>query len=148
MSQPWDPSLADPKAFQHWMPVFLRFRDLDLLGHVNNVSLAGWLEDGRVAVELPIQPCTTDYKGPVIVLLEARIQYRQEIRFADQVEVGTRVQKIGTTSVVIGQAIFANAQCAAVAEFVEVLIDPETRKPMPWPPAFRTLFERHLKPTA
>jgi acyl-CoA thioesterase FadM len=63
-----DPTLRDPAAFGHWTPVTLRFRDLDLLGHVNNVNLAGWLEDGRVGMELPVQPLTADYAGPVIVL--------------------------------------------------------------------------------
>ena len=68
MADPLDPSLRDPSAFRHWTPVLIRFRDLDLLGHVNNVNLAGWLEDGRVALELPIQPCTPDYRGPAVVL--------------------------------------------------------------------------------
>jgi acyl-CoA thioester hydrolase len=141
----FDPTLGDPQAYGFWNPVLLRFRDLDLLGHVNNVAIAGWFEDGRVAIEMPIQPCTPDYRGPVIVLLEARIRYLREVRFADQVEMGTRVQRIGTTSVVIGQSIFANGQCAAMAEFAEVLIDPVTRKPTRWPAEFRAHFERYLR---
>jgi acyl-CoA thioester hydrolase len=144
MADPLDPTLKETAGFRHWTPVLLRFRDLDLLGHVNNVNLAGWLEDGRVALELPIQPCTVDYRGPVIVLLEARIHYVAEIKLGDEVRVGTRVQRIGTSSAVVGQAVFANGQCAAIAEFVEVLIDPETRRPMPWPSAFRTHFEQYL----
>ena len=33
---------------------------------------------------------------------------------------------------------------AAIAEVVEVLIDHQTRQPMPWPEDFRRLFERYL----
>ena len=139
-----DPTLQDPAGFRHWTPVLLRFRDLYLLGHVNNVNLAGWLEDGRVALELPVQPATASYRGPVIVLLDLHIQYLEEIRFGAEVRVGTRIQRIGTSSLVIGQAVFADGRCAAVAEVVEVLIDPETRRPTPWPGEFRTLFERYL----
>ena len=145
MAELFDETLGDQTAFPLWNPVLLRFRDLDLLGHVNNVALAGWLEDGRVALELPIQPCTVDYRGPVIVLLESRIRYLEEIHFPDQVEVGSRVQRIGTTSVVIGQSVFTNGKCAAMAEFVEVLIDPTTRKPTKWPAEFRAHFERYLR---
>ncbi|MBM4189006.1 MAG: acyl-CoA thioesterase [Gemmatimonadetes bacterium] len=145
MADRLDPTLGDPRAYDFINPVLLRFRDLDMLGHVNNVALAGWLEDGRVALELPIQPCTPSYSGPVIVLLEARIRYLEEIHLPDHVEVGTRIQKLGQTSVVIGQGVFANGKCAAMAEFVEVLIDPGTRRPTPWPADFRAHLERYLR---
>ena len=143
MAEPLDPTLQDSARFRHWTPVMLRFRDLDLLGHVNNVNLAGWLEDARVALELPIQPCTPEYRGPVVVLVESRIQYLAEIHYGSAVRVGSRVQRIGRTSVVVGQAVFVGDTCAAVAEFVEVLIDPVTRRPMAFPEEFRALFEAH-----
>lgn len=146
MTERLDPSLADPGGFSHWTPVTLRFRDLDLLGHVNNVSLAGWLEDGRVALELPIQPLTPSYGGPVIVLVDLHIQYLEEVRYGSEIKVGSRVQRIGTSSAVIGQAVFADGKCAAIAEAVEVLIGPTSRRPEPWPAEFRTLFERYHKP--
>lgn len=148
MADPLDPTLKEAAGFRHWTPVLLRFRDLDLLGHVNNVNLAGWLEDARVALELPIQPCTADYRGPVIVLVESRIQYLAEIHFGSAVRVGTRVQRIGRTSVVLGQAVFVGDTCAAIAEFVEVLIDPVTRKPTPFPAEFQALFQSHTTPPA
>jgi acyl-CoA thioester hydrolase len=110
------------------------------------VNLSGWLEDGRVALELPVQPLTADYRGPVVVLAELRIQFLAEIHFGAAVQVGTRVQRLGRTSVTIGQAVFADGQAAAIAEAVEVLIDPESRRPMPWPPAFRQVFEQFLRP--
>ncbi|MEZ4587238.1 MAG: thioesterase family protein [Gemmatimonadales bacterium] len=143
MSERLDRTLADPAGFRHWTPVGIRFRDLDLLGHVNNVNLAGWLEDGRVALELPVQPLTASYAGPVIVLAELRIEYREEIRFGMEVRVGTRVQRIGRSSVTLGQTVMADDRCAAIAEAVEVLIDAETRRPISLPPEFRSLFERH-----
>lgn len=145
MAERLDPTLRDPATFRHWTPVVLRFRDLDLLGHVNNVSLAGWLEDARVALELPIQPVSGGYTGPAIVLADLHIQYLAEVRYGMEVRVGTRVQTLGSRSVTIGQAVFADGQAAAVAEAVEVLIDHETRKAVPWPAEFRELFERHLR---
>jgi acyl-CoA thioester hydrolase len=139
-----DSSLADRASYRFWTPVSLRFRDLDLLGHVNNVNLAGWLEDARANLELPIQPMTAGYNGPVIVLVDLHIQYLAEIRWGAEVAVGTRVLRLGTTSVTLGQAVFAGDECAAIAEIVEVLIGPTSRKPEPWPPAFRELFEQYL----
>jgi len=148
VSERLDRTLTDPAGFRHWTPVGIRFRDLDLLGHVNNANLVGWLEDGRVALELPIQPLTADYAGPVLVLAELRVEYREEIRFGMEVRVGTRVQRIGRTSVTLGQTVMADDRCAAIAEVVEVLIDAKTRRPMAMPAEFRSLFEQHLAPVA
>ena len=141
MTERLDPALATAARYRHWINVTMRFRDLDILGHVNNVTIAGWLEDGRVALELPIQPLTKSYQGPVIVLADLRIQYHEEIHFGADVRVGTRVQRIGTTSVTLGQGVFVGSRCAAVAESVEVLLGAESRRPEPWPGAFRSLFE-------
>jgi acyl-CoA thioester hydrolase len=134
--------LRDPSSYQHWTPVELRFRDIDLLGHVNNVTLAGWLEDGRVRLELPIQPIKAA-AGPVIVLAELRIQFLEEVHFEDQVRVGTAIERLGRTSVSIGQAVFAGDRCAAIARAIEVLIDDRTRAPTAWPAEFVALFERY-----
>jgi acyl-CoA thioester hydrolase len=145
MAERLDPTLADPAGYRLFHQVGLRFRDLDLLGHVNNVALTGWLEDARVALELPVQPASASYVGPVVVLLDLHVQYLEEIHFGDEVKVGIRVQRIGTTSITIGEAVFANGKCAAIAEVVEVLIDQESRKPVPWPSEFRAIFEAQLR---
>ncbi len=139
-----DRSLTDPAGFSFWTPIVVRFSDLDLLGHANNVRIAGWLEDGRVALELPIQPCTPDYDGPVVVLVDFHIQYLAEVRLGDEVAVGTRVQRIGTSSITLGQAVFVNGRCAAIAESVEVLIGATSRRPEGWPPKFLAHFEQYL----
>ncbi len=138
--------LRDPGSYRHWNPVVLRFRDIDLLGHVNNVALAGWLEDARVQVELPVQPMVPNYGGPVIVLAELRIQFIEEVHFEDQVRVGTCVERLGRTSVSIGQGVFAEERCVAVGRAVEVLIDEKTRAPAAWRPEFVSLFERYRIP--
>ena len=136
--------LREAAAYRHWVPVQVRFRDLDLLGHVNNVNLAGWLEDARVALELPIQPLVANYGGPILVLAELRIQYLEEVHHGNEIRIGTGVERLGRTSISFGQAVFAGDTCAAIARAVEVLIDHRTRAPTPFPPEFSTLFERYL----
>ena len=133
----------NPRSYRHWTPVSLRFRDIDLLGHVNNVALAGWLEDARVALELPVQPMTAGYSGPIVVLAELRIQYLAETHWGDAIRVGTAVERLGRTSLTLAQAIFRGDECVVAARAVEVLIDPVTRAPMPWPAEFVALFEPH-----
>lgn len=141
-----DASLGDPTAYRFWTPVRIRFQDLDLLGHVNNVALAAWLEDGRTAFEVPVQPLVPDYGGPVIVLADLRIQYLAEVQYGDAVRVGTRIERLGRSSVVLGQAIFVGDRPAVVATAVEVLIGAASRQPEPWPEPFREYFARWLRP--
>ena len=136
--------LRDPAGYRHWTPVELRFRDIDLLGHVNNVALTGWLEDGRARLELPIQPVAPASGWPAIVLAELRVQFLEEVHFEDSVRVGTAIERLGRTSVTLGQAVFAGDRCAAIARVIEVLIDDRTRAPTAWPPEFVALFERYL----
>ena len=134
--------LRSRATYSHWTPVSLRFRDLDLLGHVNNIALAGLLEDARVALELPVQPLVPNY-NPVMVLVELRIQFLEETHYEDRITIGTAVERIGRTTVSIGQGVFADDRCLAIARASEVLIDGETRGPIPWPAEFTSLFERY-----
>jgi acyl-CoA thioester hydrolase len=135
--------LRAPAAYRHWTPVEIRFRDIDLLGHVNNVALTGWLEDGRARLELPIQPVAPAPGKPAIVLAELRVQFLEEVHFEDAVRVGTVIERLGRTSVTIGQAVFAGDRCAVIGRVIEVLIDDRTRAPMAWPADFAALFERY-----
>ena len=141
---PLDPTLTDPSRYRYWHAVVPRFRDLDMLGHVNHVNLIGWLEDARVAFELPIQPIDQLQTVPVMVLAELRVLFIEEVRFEDEIRVGLLVQRLGRSSVVIGQAVFAGDTCAAIAEAAEVLVAQTSRTPEPMPAAFRALFEPHL----
>ena len=56
----------------------------------------------------------------------------------DEVEIGTCVLKLGNSSVTLGQGLFLGDRCVATAENVMVLIDLQTRRPVPLPEALRT----------
>ncbi len=47
MAKP-DPALLDPARYPFRTDVDIRFGDIDLNRHVNNVALAGFVEEGRV----------------------------------------------------------------------------------------------------
>jgi acyl-CoA thioester hydrolase len=140
-----DPALAQRATHRHWQPILPRFGDLDVLGHVSHVNLVRWFEEGRVNLELPIQPIDALQTGPVLVLAEMRVQFLEEAQLSDRVEVGTCVLRLGRSSVTVGQGIFAGDRCVAIAELVEVLIGGESRKPEPLPERFRAVFEQYLR---
>jgi acyl-CoA thioester hydrolase len=79
------------------------------------------------------------------------VEYHAPARFDDLLEVFVRVERIGTTSVTYDHAAYRVEDdvpdlLMATAKQALVLIDPETRRPVPVPDAFRELvaaFEQH-----
>jgi acyl-CoA thioester hydrolase len=108
----------------------LRYADTDRQGHVNNAAFATFCESGRVAFlyspEKPLLPA-----GAAFVIARLVIDFRTEINWPGQVEIGTRVASIGRSSFVLAQGLFQNGMCVATAENVIVLMDEATRKSRP-----------------
>ncbi|WP_343068662.1 acyl-CoA thioesterase [Kaustia mangrovi] len=65
------------------------------------------------------------------------IDFRAEIVWPGEVEIGTRVAAVGRSSLTLEQGVFQNGQCAARAESVIVLMDEATRRSRPLSPAAR-----------
>ena len=78
------------------------------------------------------------------------IDYRREIHWPGRVRVGSRVARIGNSSVTVQQALFwwppevppgsAPGTLFATAESVMVIMDPVTRRSMPMPEVLRERF--------
>jgi acyl-CoA thioester hydrolase len=78
------------------------------------------------------------------VVARLEIDYRAELFYPGQIDIGTRVLSIGRTSFRVGQGIFKGDTCAATAETVLVLMDDATRKAKPLTPQLRTWLEARL----
>lgn len=117
-------------SYKFWVTEHIRFADLDLLGHVNNVAFTVYAESGRAAFMHK-----TGFWVPgsmrqnVIVRLE--LDYRRELLYPGEVRVGLRVLKIGTSSFTLGQGLFSGDDCVATAVVVIVRMDSRTRRATP-----------------
>lgn len=122
-----------PEAFKSWVADRLRYCDTDQLGHVNNAVFSTFCESGRTAILYrdgrPIAPAGLNW---VIARLE--LNYRSELNWPGEVETGTAVEKIGSSSMVLYQGIFKDGICAGDARTVIVLMDESTRRSTPLPP--------------
>lgn len=116
-----------PAFYKFWATEHIRFADLDLMGHVNNIAFTVYAESCRAAFMHE-----TGFWVPraqrqnVIVRIE--LDYRRELLYPGEVRVGLRVLKIGNSSYTIGQGLFSGDDCAATAQAVIVRIDAKTRK--------------------
>ena len=109
----------------HVTEIQMRFGDTDMLGHVNNVAFAQYLETARVQV-LP-EPRA----GSVTVLAHLSVDYRREVKLGQQVQVLILTSKVSRTSWEYAYRVLADGQLAAEARTAQVNVDAATRRPAP-----------------
>ncbi len=131
------PALADFPAHSHDK---LRYGDTDRQGHVNNAVFATLLETGRIEVLRDVN-AQLNQDGNEWVIARLTLDFLGEILWPGQVDVGTRVQRIGTTSVGMEQALYQDGRIVARAETVIVQMNDETRRPVPLSDDARARFE-------
>ena len=127
--RPATPHLSD---YPHQMTDNIRFADLDVQNHVNNVAVATFFESGRIGFSRdPVNGFQVPGAG--IALRRIEIDYLAEMKFPGRVVIATRVKRIGTTSLALDHALFVGETCTATAVSTLVLLDPTTRRPMAFP---------------
>ncbi len=103
----------------------IRWRDLDLLGHLNQSVYHEYLEEGRGALFASLGD-----RGFPFVLVHVELDYRHEVRRTDgHVDVTSRVVNIGRTSLTTEDRIaLPDGTTAAEGKSVLVAWDPEARR--------------------
>ena len=125
----------------------IRYNDTDRQGHVNNAVYATYLESGRVDwLDGPSNALQA--AGANFVLAHLVMDYRQEVLWPGQVQIGTRIQAMGRSSLTMAQAVFAQGVCCLTATSTIVLVDLASKRARPLPDATRALVERELAATA
>ena len=94
----------------------VRWRDCDAMGHVNNAVYSTFLEEARIEALGGLSH---------FILARVEIDFRSELRAAEEIEVRTRCSRIGTKSLDLEHEIHANGRLAAQAKSVLVGYDYE-----------------------
>jgi len=135
------PDLTDRASFEFWHEDVLRFGDVDRQNHVNNVAFASFCEGGRVRFLDSVVRPLIGWQDP-FALVKITIEFRHEMHYPGSVAVGTRLMRLGRSSVTFGQGLFNEGRCVAVAEAVVVLMDGTTRKAKAFPGAAAAALQR------
>ena len=124
------------------VPVTVRWRDFDALGHVNNAVFLTFLETGRDRFFHALVGET--FLDLVLVRLE--IDFKAEIPMGtDEVLVSCRATGIGRTSMrTQEQILLPGGVVAALSETVIVARDAATRSSRPWTEEERAILEGAL----
>ncbi len=124
--------LLDRKCYKHWTTVTLRYGDTDKLGHVNNAVFITLFESGRAALLFDREGSLAG-PGKTMVLANVNVDFKAEMHYPGDVQVGTGLVNIGRSSLKLAQVLYTDGVCCAVCESTIVLIDEKTRKPIPFP---------------
>src|SRR5438270_6243192 len=129
--------------FKVWRRFTTRWGDNDAYGHVNNTIFYQWF-DSAVNRWLVEQGLLDIQSGdPIALVAETRCSYFASLEFPQDVDVGLAVAQLGRSSVRYRIGVFAEAadQAAAEGEFVHVLVDRATRRPVDIPDNWRTALQ-------
>jgi acyl-CoA thioester hydrolase len=127
--------------FPFWTEEKLRIQDTDLNGHVNNASIAALCEAGRGEIISAVAGIPRE-RALGSALRRVTIEYLAEVHYPGRVRIGSRIAKVGNSSITIAQSLFEQDRCFAKAESVIVFTDRETRRSAPMPEAWREGFAK------
>jgi acyl-CoA thioester hydrolase len=130
---PFEPT--DRAAYRQWTPERVRFADLDPLGHVNNNAFGVYFETARLgffdAARLHEEANRGGARNEATVVVRVAIDFRAELGYPADLDIGTRLTRMGKSSFTYVQGLFVGDTCHATCETISVLFDLMTRGTKP-----------------
>jgi acyl-CoA thioester hydrolase len=141
MSRPSPGRRAD---YRYFHALTTRWMDNDVFRHVNNVNYFSFFDTAVTYWELREGGVDLVDGDVHCVVAEVQCRYIASLAFPDEVTVGLRVARLGTSSVRYELAIFRNEEETASAEgyFVHVFVARGAQRPVPIPDITRARLER------
>jgi acyl-CoA thioester hydrolase len=125
-----NPRMRSQPALEHY-PIRtsekLRFADTDRNGHVSNAVFAVCCQNARMELlhDRSRVPLPVDAQ---FVIARLTLEFLNEMHWPGTVEIGTRLNRVGASSVTMDQSLFVEGACVANATSTVVLIDRSTRR--------------------
>ena len=134
---------ATRAEFKVWREMTSRWADNDAYGHINNTvyyelfdsAVNAWMvEQGMLDIE---------NGDPIALVVDTRCSYFAPLAFPESLEIGLAVAELGRSSIRYRMGIFARKAGSASAEgqFVHVVVDRSTRRPVEIPANWREKLE-------
>lgn len=136
-----DPARRD--EFRAWRSLTTRWADNDAYGHVNNTVYYEWFDSAVNAWMVDQGMLDIAHGDPIALVVETGCSYFAPLAFPESVVVGLAVTSLGTSSIRYRIGIFAEDSdtAAAIGEFVHVVVDRATRRPVAIPDDWRAKLQ-------
>ena len=131
-----------PAAFTVVEEIAPRFRDTDAMGHINNAVYVTYLEVARQIYWARLDR-DSDYRRVPFILAHVSIDFRSEALVSEVLEVGIRMEWIGTKSFAFVYQVWEKSTRRSVAEAttVQVCYDYAAKRTLPVPDELRRRAE-------
>ena len=129
--------------FKAWRKMTTRWADNDAYGHVNNTVYYEWFDSAVNAWMVEHGLLDIANGDPIALVVETRCTYAAPLEFPQTVEIGLAVAELGRSSIRYRIGIFAEGSedAAAEGEFVHVVVDRASRRPVEIPSDWRSKLE-------
>lgn len=119
--------------FRHSIPVQLRFNDIDILGHLNNIVYFAFYDLAKARFLQTIKKGNIDFRKVECVIANINCSYIKQILFGEEIEVLTKCIHIGERSFVLRQCLIESStrEIRSVCDTVMVAFDPALGKSVP-----------------
>jgi len=139
-----DKRLQDRSIYPHWCTDTVRFSDQDAAGHVDNVALCAYMETARLTFIREMGMMELSEDGVRGISAGMTVSFLAESHWPGQVELGSRVMRIGQSSITVGAAAFKDGTCIVAAEMTVVRLKGKT--PHAIEAGLRKRLEKYLLP--
>ncbi len=122
--------MYDLNLFKHKIKITVRFSDLDAMRHVNNATYLTYVEEARIAYFNDVLSRSNNSLNFDAVVARIEINYIQPITLGEEIEVLTRVSKLGNKSSDVEHLILVerNGEKIAAAEVKSKLVSYDYNK--------------------
>lgn len=90
--------MPDTPAFRHYIPMLVRFGDLDSLGHLNNAKYATYSEQARIQYVREVCQWDGTWANEGMILAKITMDFKIPIIYDDKVIIYTRCSRLGCKS--------------------------------------------------
>ena len=102
-ANPRVPAAAGP--FHHYIPVQIRFTDIDALGHVNNAVYINYFDLGKTRYFEDVMQGNINWQDVGVVIVNINCSYFAPTLYEEPIDVMTKVTEVGSKSLRMEQRI-------------------------------------------
>lgn len=130
-------------SYRYFVTMQTRWMDNDIYGHVNNVQYYSYFDSAANQYLIEHGGMNLPTAEVVGFVVSSNCNYYAPITYPQVLEIGFRVNKVGTTSAEYGLSIFIKGDQKAVASgtFTHVFVNRVSGKPVPVPNRIRKALE-------
>ena len=100
----------------------MRFADVDMLGHVNNVNQQHYFDVGKSDFVAQVLDPAPNWKQEGLITVSTYNDYLAQIRYGEPIAVLTRIEKVGNKSFTLFQQIVNTATQEVKTQSRSVLV--------------------------